>query len=148
MSAARLHVALDGSLTMRMLQEDMTRLIRDITACSLEPIAVLKLARARGLPWSHDMPLYAAFYNKLELLQWLRSVNCPWKVNAVIQNAPIKGGTELLEWLQSQVGRELLATHARFMTQNAENHGNFEAVQWIEHMAKAAYNSRVTLQQQ
>jgi hypothetical protein len=77
MSAARLQMALDSTLSVRALHEDMTRLSRDLTTCSFDPIQVLQLARAHGLPWSFDMTLYATFHNKLELLQWLRSRGCP-----------------------------------------------------------------------
>jgi hypothetical protein len=66
--------------------------------------------------------------------------------NAVIQNAAVRGGSELLDWLQSQLGRSLIATHARFMLENAKEHENFAAVHWIMDMAREAGSSGEVVQ--
>jgi hypothetical protein len=68
-TAARLQLALDGSFTMAMLQEDMHRLGADIAEYSLEPIEVMKLAKVYDLAWSPALASNAAYFNKLELLQ-------------------------------------------------------------------------------
>jgi hypothetical protein len=138
-TATRLQLALNGGLTVAALQENMNNLGCDIAEHSLEPIEVLKLAKIYDLPWSPTLASNAAFYNKLELLQWLSSVRCPWNVNQTLQSAAYRGSTELLDWLQSQVDKTALTDSARFMLNNAATYDNLEAVQWLRQHAAAEW---------
>jgi hypothetical protein len=64
-------------------------------------------------------------------------VQCPWEVGAVLQNAAHNGGTELLAWLQLQVGAASMAANGPFMLELAATHDNLEAVQWLRQHAAA-----------
>jgi hypothetical protein len=138
-TAARLQVALDASLSMASLQEDMMRLGTDVAAYSLEAMEVLKLAKIYDLPWSCALASKAAYHNRLQLLKWLRSVQCPWDEAAVVQNAAYRGGTELLDWVQSQVDTTVWENNLRFMLDIAADYDNLEAVQWLRQHAAAEW---------
>jgi hypothetical protein len=101
MTTERLKLALKSSLSMAALQTDPTRLALHVTLCSLEPIAVLSLARVRGLAWHECFPTWAARYGKLDLLKWLHESGCQWDEQLVCICAARRGLVDMLNWLQS-----------------------------------------------
>jgi hypothetical protein len=100
---------------------------------------VLKLAKIHDMPWSPALTLYAAVFNKLELLRWLRSVKCPWDEDSVLQNAACRGSTALLDWAKSQVDAAVLADNVANMLTNAATYDNLGAVQWLQQHAAAEW---------
>jgi hypothetical protein len=66
---------------------------------SLEPQQVLTVLRLHGLPWNTVICRTAAFYGKLDLLQWLHSNDCPWVLAAVLSNACRNAHMATLQWL-------------------------------------------------
>jgi hypothetical protein len=113
-TAARLQLALESSLTLLALQSN-NKLSQDLVKHSLEPVAVLTLARVRGLQWHRNLPNFSAFFGKLELLQWLHENRCPWDEANVCRNAARRGRIDMLIWLQQLTAppdglkREMLA---------------------------------------
>jgi hypothetical protein len=98
-TANRLQLALRAGLNMAQLQ-DYEDLSNDVVN-SLEPIAVLTVAKTYDMPWSEALCTDAAYYNKLKLLQWLHERRCPWTESAVLSEAAKNDAVEMLKWLQS-----------------------------------------------
>jgi hypothetical protein len=86
-TAARLQLALDNGLTIDKLAADEPGLADSITQQSLEPIAVLTLARVYGFQWCEELAIAASYCKKYELLQWLIRCGCPWGVVAIAAGA-------------------------------------------------------------
>jgi hypothetical protein len=74
-TAPRLKLALKSSLQMGMLESNAARLADDIAKRSLEPIAVVTMAKLFSMKWNVELCNRAAFYGRLELLQFLREVS-------------------------------------------------------------------------
>eukprot|EP00953_Heterococcus_sp_UTEX-ZZ885_P035548 18346-Heterococcus_DN1.PRE.2 len=138
MTAARLQLALDGGVTMAALQENVFRLSNNV-ARSPEPIKVLKLARQHDLEWSFAFTLTAASRNNLQLLQWLRSAECPWCEGSVLLAIAARGTTEVLEWVQSQISSEAFTYEVQNMLETAAQDDNLQVVQWLRQQAAAEW---------
>jgi hypothetical protein len=138
MTAARLQLALDGGVKMAALQENVFRLSNNV-ARSPEPIDVLKLARQHDLEWSFAFALTAASRNNLQLLQWLRSVECPWCEGSVLHAIAAGGTTEVLEWVQSQISTTALSGRIQDMLETAAHDDNLQIVQWLRQRAAAEW---------
>jgi hypothetical protein len=98
-TAARLQLALKSSLTIAELQRN-TMYLSYIVRLSLDPIAVLTLAKTHDFQWRPHLARLSAQYDKLELLQWVRECGCPWKDKEVCIQAARNGNIDMLIWLQ------------------------------------------------
>jgi hypothetical protein len=76
-TAPRLKLALKSGLALASLESNASRLADDIAKSSLEPIAVVTTARLFAMKWNVELCNRAAFYGKLELLQFLHEVSTP-----------------------------------------------------------------------
>jgi hypothetical protein len=76
MTADRLQLALDNGVTIDQLMK-CRHLPYGIVKLSLEPIAVLTLARLYGLQWDDRLTTYAAETRQYVLLKWLLNHGCP-----------------------------------------------------------------------
>jgi hypothetical protein len=85
-TASRLQVALDAGFTDAQLTKPKLRLAHAIAIRSLEPIAVLTLARVYGLQWSTSLSERAAWLKKYELLRWLIKCECPWDIDQLVDD--------------------------------------------------------------
>jgi hypothetical protein len=74
-TASRLKLALKGGLALASLESNASRLADDIAKSSLEPIAVVTMARLFAMKWNVELCNRASFYGKLELLQFLHEVS-------------------------------------------------------------------------
>jgi hypothetical protein len=99
MTEARLQLALLSGLTVTDWRFDTLQKAAVICYCSLEPEKVMTLLRVHGVPWDTELCCSAAGYDKLALLQWLRSLSCPWEADAVLCDASRYGSVAMLEWL-------------------------------------------------
>jgi hypothetical protein len=99
-TAARLRLAMQSGLDMETLSADTEEFTRDVVECSLEPTAVLAVAKIFDLNWSPALCHWAAAKCKLELLQWLHLHKCPWELEEVARCTAQSGSVATLEWLQ------------------------------------------------
>jgi hypothetical protein len=77
-TAARLQLVLDSGLTIAELVAHTYIFTMAILHRSLEPVAVLSLARVYGMQWNTmHTDLAAEFPGTIELLQWLVRCGCP-----------------------------------------------------------------------
>jgi hypothetical protein len=135
MTAARLQLALSSGLTMAALQDNVFRLSYNV-ARSVEPTEVLKLAKQHDLEWSFAFTLDAASTNNLQLLQWLRSVQCEGSVLLAIAAG---GTTEVLEWVQSQISTAAFTYEVQNMLETAAQDDSLQVVQWLRQRAAAEW---------
>jgi hypothetical protein len=99
MTAARLQLALGSGLTIDRLNDTCWRLARTLATVSLEPIAVLTVARCYGLEWNDQLPELAAGKGKLELLQWMLKCGCPVQSQALIEAGFASNDLATVAWL-------------------------------------------------
>jgi hypothetical protein len=66
---------------------------------SLEPERIVTRLRLHGVPWDNFIYRNAAYFGKLNLLQWLHSNDCQWDEYTVLLNASRSGSVPVLEWL-------------------------------------------------
>jgi hypothetical protein len=99
-TAARLRLAMQSGLDMKTLSADTEEFARDVVEHSLEPTAVLAVAKIFDLKWSPALCHWAAAKCKLELLQWLHLHKCPWELEEVARCTAQSGLIPALEWLQ------------------------------------------------
>jgi hypothetical protein len=128
-TAARLQLAMKSSLTISAL-ENNSKMSSYITLRSLEPIAVLTLAREHGLQWQRDLPKFSALFGKLELLRWLYDCGCRWKEKDVCVQAARRGDVDMLAWLQ-QVTRSWSRSRKREMLFAAGWSKTMSAAKWL-----------------
>jgi hypothetical protein len=76
MTTARLQLALKNTLTAEQLQASTLIFAKDIVCHSLEPVGVLGLTKLHELGWDSVLCDAAAYYGKLQLLQWLHERGC------------------------------------------------------------------------
>jgi hypothetical protein len=86
MSVSRLQLALDNGVTIAQLAIDGWELADAIVNKSVEPIAVLTLARVYGLQWDEWLTKLAVASEKYELLKWLLKCGCPCDLDAILVN--------------------------------------------------------------
>jgi hypothetical protein len=129
MTAARLHLALKSSLSVTELQRNR-KCYSYFAFSSLEPIAVLTLARVRGLQWCRHLAEVSARSGKLELLQWLHVRGCPWDEPEVCRRAALSGNVNKLIWLQ-QVTAPWSAELKSEMLLSARWNTKLSAVKWL-----------------
>jgi hypothetical protein len=103
-SADRLQLALDNGLSVETLQKKEYSLAITISKNSLEPIAVLSLARVYGLPWNIHLPFYAVQNRQYELLRWLRKCGCPWDLELIILDADDNGDLDHMKQMRAITG--------------------------------------------
>jgi hypothetical protein len=102
-TAARLQLALDNKLTIADLEQSdslASKLVYQI----LEPISVMSLAKVYEMKWCAEFTLNAALANKLELLQWLHKVGCPWDAEKVACATAWQDSACMLRWVHSVTG--------------------------------------------
>jgi hypothetical protein len=89
MSASRLQWALDSKLALRALMHELRQMFSAHTVAthSLDPTAVMQVARAHGLHWFDKLIQCALQHKKLELLLWLIENGCPWDLHSAAMNA-------------------------------------------------------------
>jgi hypothetical protein len=109
MTAARLQLALDNGLAIDQLNKFFGRLADNIASSSLEPIAVLTVARCYGLEWHGDLPIRAARSGKLELLQWMHKCGCRFEPDVVICAAVERDYVDVVAWLYEQFAASFAA---------------------------------------
>jgi hypothetical protein len=83
LTAARLQLALDDSLTLAQLELRQDRLANAFVRKSFEPTKALTIARLYGLQWSNSLSEYAAIDRNYELLRWLHKCGCPCNVAVI-----------------------------------------------------------------
>jgi hypothetical protein len=103
-TAARLQLALDNGLTIAKLNDAATSTADAIVYSSLEPIAVLSLARVHGLVWQDALTEAAASAQHYELLEWLFKCGCSWDEETVIDDAYYTNDFEHLKRLRAITG--------------------------------------------
>jgi hypothetical protein len=86
-TASRLQLALDDGVTIAKLTKHKWRLAHAIATRSLEPIAVLTLARVYGLQWTEALTEVAAQHKKYELLRWLIQCGCPCDIGRLVNGS-------------------------------------------------------------
>jgi hypothetical protein len=96
-TAGRLQLALDCGLTVANLQKNHIASACALIRTSLEPVAVLILARTYGLQWTTDYTRNAAAGNDAQLLQWLLKCGCPYDVSRIAFWVRQHGNADLLE---------------------------------------------------
>jgi hypothetical protein len=99
MTAARLQLALVNGLTIDALNQFTWTLADAVSKSSLEPTAVLTVARCHGLQWNTYLPYYAALRAQLDYLQWMHSCGCPIDVEYVGQAAVHSKDVATVTWL-------------------------------------------------
>jgi hypothetical protein len=110
--------------------------IADEMCDSVEPVAVLTLARVHGLQWSDELCKIAAAQNKLMLLQWLRSSGCCWEDRWVTRFAMRTGSSPLLEWLHTVTESHWWSgEHGQTLLHLAACFENVSAVKWLREHA-------------
>eukprot|EP00953_Heterococcus_sp_UTEX-ZZ885_P002665 1956-Heterococcus_DN1.PRE.5 len=103
-TAARLQLALKNSVKMADMETQSARFAHSVIQHSLEPIAVLSLAKLHDLTWTSHLTNMAVRYNKLELLQWLREHGCSCNPMQICHSAALLGNVEMLQWLSTVTG--------------------------------------------
>jgi hypothetical protein len=88
-SASRLQWALDSKLTLRALVHERRQMFfaNTVVAHSLDPTAVMTVARAHGLQLFDKLAQCALQHENLELLLWLVEHGCPWALRSAAMNA-------------------------------------------------------------
>jgi hypothetical protein len=105
-TASRLQVALDSGLTIQKLQQNVSdySLEDAIIEQSLEPIAVLTLARVYGLQWTAKLPNLAAEYKQYDLLIWLVKCGCTLDLQQIMDFASEDDELEHMKRLHAITG--------------------------------------------
>jgi Ankyrin repeats (many copies) len=129
-TAARLQLALKSSAKVSDMETQSARFAHSIVQHSLEPIAVLCLAKLHDLKWTPHRTELCVRYNKLELLQWLREHGCPWDAQNICHNAALRGNVEMLQWLSTVTGPWSSAVKEDLMWFAGVNN-ELEAVKWL-----------------
>jgi hypothetical protein len=99
MTAARLQLALKSSVKVAAMETHSARFAHGVVKHSLEPIAVLSLAKLHDLKWTPHLTQLCVQYDKLQLLQWLREHGCPWDPEQICHSAALRGNVDMLKWL-------------------------------------------------
>eukprot|EP00953_Heterococcus_sp_UTEX-ZZ885_P017943 10034-Heterococcus_DN1.PRE.1 len=84
------------------LSNDTVAFADDVMKLSLDPIAVLTLAKLYDLQWSCELCWYAVHRSQLEVLKWLHDHGCPWEEESIKMAAARRGEVECLQWLSTQ----------------------------------------------
>jgi hypothetical protein len=105
-ASSRLQVALDNGLTVQQLQQNVSdySLEDAIVELSLEPTAVLSLARVYGLQWTAKLPSLAAEYKQYELLTWLVKCGCTLDLKQIMDFASEDDQLEHMKRLHAITG--------------------------------------------
>jgi beta-lactamase class A len=82
-TAARLQLALRSGLTVQELATDEWRFAKNVVTYSVNPVAVLSLAKTYDLSWAVCYTEVAAEAGDLQLLQWLHEHGCKWRAYEV-----------------------------------------------------------------
>jgi hypothetical protein len=138
-TAATLQVAFDSGLTVAGLHKNQQASARALAATSLEPIAVLTLARVYGLQWTTDYTRNAAFKNNLPLLQWLLRCGCPCAVTSVARVARVaiyNSNLEMLKHCHTAVA-QLPASMREELLWEAGKRGRLSILQWLHEVGTA-----------
>jgi hypothetical protein len=135
-TADRLQLALDNGLTIDKLSKCDWQMARAIATFSLEPIAVLTLARCYGLEWNEGLSFYAAPAGKLELMQWMHKCGCPIEPDLVIDAAVRGSRLDVLTWVYKQFASSFTAELKREQLWRAGWLHKLPIVKWLrEHGA-------------
>jgi hypothetical protein len=127
-TVARLDLALKSSLSVADLQRFSK--VHSYILRSLEPKAVLTLAKTHDFQWRPHLATVTAFSGKLELLQWLHECGCPWVESDVCRNSARNGNVDMLIWLQ-QVTAPWSDELKREMLFRAGWSNRLAAAQWL-----------------
>jgi hypothetical protein len=85
-----------------------------------------------------DIASEAAFYGRLQLLQWLRERRCPWEDTKVLCNAAASGSVEMLTWLQSVTAPWADDLQGELLIEAAVN-DELDAAKWLKETVKAPW---------
>ena len=97
---------------------------------SLEPDRVVTLLRLCGVSWGNTMFRSAAFYGKLDLLQWLHRHDCYWNQKNVLCNTSRGGSVRVLQWLATVSKPWSEGTKAEMLT-DAASCDKLAAAKWL-----------------
>jgi hypothetical protein len=139
MTAARLQLALKSGLQVEKLH-DYEDLANDIAKHSLEPIEALTVAKTYDMRYPGDMANDAAYYGRLQLLQWLHERRNAWSDADVLDWAARGGSLDVLIWLQSVTAPWTDAKKVHMM-QCAADHGRVDGAKWLREIAGAPWHS-------
>jgi hypothetical protein len=138
MTAAGLQLALESHLTVQDLYEHED-LAEELVLYSLEPIEVLVLLKTYDMPWPEEIACCAAYYSKLQLLQWLHERQClcsQCDQSSILIAAATNGSDDVLNWLHS-ISDEWSAYEMTEMLFLAGWHDRLEVVQWLREIGAA-----------
>jgi hypothetical protein len=130
MSESRLQLALANGLSVVGWVLNTQPNAEMICKHSLEPVQVMALLRVHGVPWNEKLCIGAAYFNRLQLLQWLHSSSCPWDGYDVLYAAGRGGSVAMFEWLLT-VTAPWTNKIKTAMLVRAAWHGKLAAMQWL-----------------
>jgi hypothetical protein len=99
MTESRLQLAKAYGLDIAAFDLHNARCTDTLCQHSLEPQQVITVLRVHGVQWGNTLCCSAAFYDRLSLLQWLRSCSCLWQELNVLKCASLRSSVLLLAWL-------------------------------------------------
>jgi hypothetical protein len=128
-TAVRLQVAFDSGLTVADLQLQNGASAFALVRHSLEPIAVLTLARVYGLQWTAVYTRSAAARNDTRLVQWLLRCGCPYEAAILCDWAQQHGNLDMLKCCDA---KEQLSAALKTKTMLlAGTYGHLHILQWL-----------------
>jgi hypothetical protein len=136
MTAVRLQLAFDSGLTIAYVETNHVVSANALALTSLEPVAVLSLARVYGLQWTVDYTRNAAFKNDLSLLQWLVMCDCPSGEFSEAHWAVHHGNVEMLKFCHTAIAR-LSESLKKDMLWKAGKRGHLAILQWLRDKGSA-----------
>jgi hypothetical protein len=111
---------------------DITKISDAAMICqySLEPQQVVTVLKLHNAAWDYVICREAAYFGKLDLLQWLHKNDCQRNERNVLLNASRGGSVPMLEWLMSVT--EPWSEDSTFkMLTNAASCDKLAAAQWL-----------------
>ena len=105
-TASRLQYAFEHGLSAENINKNLRVFAKAVGECSLEPVAVMTLARVRGVSWHATFCDDPALKGDWSYLRWLRSSGCLWDVRWVYECATDGGHNKntmsILPWIKQQ----------------------------------------------
>jgi hypothetical protein len=140
-SAARLQLAFDSGLQVDKLH-NCAQLASDIAKYSIDPIEALIVAKTYDMRYPAGLTSEAAFYGRLQSLQWLHERRCTWEEGSILICAAGSGLIDMLTWLQTVTAPWSEATQCQMLL-CASMHDRLDAVKWMRHTANMPWPYRL-----
>jgi hypothetical protein len=128
---SRLLLALSCGLTVAGWAFEKKMLAEYICRHSAQPEQVVALLREQGLRWSVTLTTEAAYFGKLDFLQWLCRNYCPWHVDSVLINGSCSNAVTLLEWLYA-IAEPWSSETKQSMLERAIACNQLDTVEWLQ----------------